>query len=128
MGTGPMGSQSFRRGDRTHGLSELQAWGQDPWEVRVAGMGTGSRGSKSCKHELRVGLNLRHKYVSCFFTRQRKDYVKHVIEMVGVWLLGGPVTVDKNQVGSGQDVLCVPEDDIDEYVGQDALGFSLGQS
>ena len=43
----------------------------------------------------------------------------------GVWLFGGPITLDKNQGGSGQDVLCFPEDDIGRYVGQDALGFSL---
>ena len=38
--------------------------------------------------------------------------------------MGGPVTLDKNQSGSGQDVLCFLEDDIDPYVGQDGLGFS----
>ena len=34
MGTGPMGSEG------------LQAWGQDPWAVRAAGMGTGAMGSE----------------------------------------------------------------------------------
>ena len=38
--------------------------------------------------------------------------------------MGGPITLDPNQVGSDQDVLCFLEDDIDWYVGQDALGFS----
>ena len=38
--------------------------------------------------------------------------------------MGGPITLDKDQIGSDQDVLCFPEDDI----GQEALGFFLGQS
>ena len=32
--------------------------------------------------------------------------------------------MNSNQVGSGQEVPCFPEDDIDRYVGQGALGFS----
>ena len=39
--------------------------------------------------------------------------------------MGGPITLDKNQIGSGQDI---QEDDIDWYVGQDALGSSPGGS
>ena len=35
--------------------------------------------------------------------------------------MGGHIT----EYESGQDVLCFQEDDIDGYVGQDALGFSL---
>ena len=42
----------------------------------------------------------------------------------GVWLLGGPITLDQNQIGLSQDVLCFPEDDTDRDVGQGALGFS----
>ena len=42
----------------------------------------------------------------------------------GVWLLGGPITSDKNQIGLNQHVLCFLEDDIDQYVGQVTLGFS----
>ena len=38
--------------------------------------------------------------------------------------MGGLITLDRNQVESGQDILYFPEDDIDLYVGQDALGFS----
>ena len=38
--------------------------------------------------------------------------------------MGGPITLDKNQIGLSQDALCFLEDDIDQYVGQDALGFS----
>ena len=37
--------------------------------------------------------------------------------------MGGPITLDKNQIGLSQDVLCFLEDDIDQYVGQDALDF-----
>ena len=52
------------------------AWGQEPWAVKscCCCMGTGPMGSQSCccKHELRVGLNLRHGYVSYLFTRQQK--------------------------------------------------------
>ena len=34
------------------------------------------------------------------------------------------MTLDKNQMGSGQDILCFLQDGIDQCVGQDALGFS----
>ena len=48
--------------------------------------------------------------------------MKKIIKMVsvqvgGVWLLGGPITSDKNQIGLSQDILCF----------LDALGFSLGR-
>ena len=38
--------------------------------------------------------------------------------------MGGRITLDRNQVKSGEDVLYFPEDDTDPYVGQDASGFS----
>ena len=38
--------------------------------------------------------------------------------------MGGPITLDRNQVRSGQDVLYFPEDDTDQYAGQDALDYS----
>ena len=38
--------------------------------------------------------------------------------------MGGLITLDTNQVRSGQDVLYFLEDDIGWYVGQDALPFS----
>ena len=53
-----------------------------------------------------------------------KKIVKMVSVQVRSGLLGGPITLDMNQVGSGQGVLCFPEDDADRSVGQDALGFS----
>ena len=64
MGTGPMGRQSWRR------------------DAAAAGMGTGPMGSQSCccKHGWRVRLNLRHRYVSYLFTRQRKEYVKELLK------------------------------------------------
>ena len=46
-----------------------------------------------------------------------------VVSVQGVLLLGGRITLELNQVGSVQDVLCFLEDDIDQYVGQDGLGF-----
>ena len=49
-----------------------------------------------------------------------KKIIKMVTSAGGIWLLGGPMTLHGNQVGSGQDVLCFPEDDIDQNVGQDA--------
>lgn len=67
------------------------AWssmGTGPTAVRAAGTGTGPMGSKSCS-VLRVRAKfMRHRYVSAFFTRQRKDDEK-IIKMVSV------------QVGSG---------------------------
>ena len=85
---------------------------------------------KSC-HGLRVRDKIiRHRYMSYFFTRQRKDHVEtslNLYQCTGVWLLGGPITLDRNQIRSGQDVLCFPED-IDPYVGQDTLDFSLWES
>ena len=55
--------------------------------------------------------------------------MKQIIKMISVqvgsgYQAVGHITLDKNQVGSGQDVLCFPENDTDQYVGQDALGFS----
>ena len=38
--------------------------------------------------------------------------------------MGGPITLDKNQIRSGQDILCFLEDDMDRYIWQHALGFS----
>ena len=38
--------------------------------------------------------------------------------------MGGPVSLDMNQVESGEDVLYFPENDIDRYVGQDTLDVS----
>ena len=54
-----------------HGVAR----GQEPWAVKSCSMGTGPMGSKSAMG-LRVGLNLRHRYVSHLFTRQRKEHVK----------------------------------------------------
>ena len=41
--------------------------------------------------------------------------------------MGGPITLEKNQMGLSQDSPVLPEDDLAQYVGQDASGFSLGQ-
>ena len=38
--------------------------------------------------------------------------------------MGGPITLDTNPVRSGQDVLCLAEDDTVQYVEQDASDFS----
>ena len=65
-------------------------------------MGTGPMGSQSCccKHGWRVRLNLRHRYVSYLFTRQR---ICKKVKMVSVPVWSGhlavPQLLDKNQTG-----------------------------
>ena len=81
---------------------------------------------KSCSG-LRVGLNLRQRYVSYLFTRQRKDYVKNSLKWYPCrWslVIGWSYNFgcESDGIRSGHPML--PEDDIDWYVGQDALGFS----
>ena len=85
-------------------------------------MGTGPMGSKSC-NGLRVGPNLRQRYVSSLYKTKERLCKKSLKWYQCSWglLLGGPVTLASNQMGLSQDVLCFPEDDIDKYVGQDAL-------
>ena len=56
-------------------------------------MGTGTMGSKELKWVEGRTKFIRHRYVSYFFTRKRKDHFKKVVKMVSV------------QVGSGYRVV-----------------------
>ena len=81
---------------------------------------------KSC-NELRVGLNLSGIGIELFLYKTKETSHKKVVKMLSVQVglvLGGPITLETNQVESGQDVLYFLEDDVDRYVGQDTLGFS----
>ena len=95
-------------------------------------MGTGPMGSTTHgQYELQWvegrAKFIRHRYVSYFFTRQRKDHVKTSLKWYQCkWglVMGWSYNFGYNQVESGQDVPYFPEDDTDPYVGQDALAFS----